>query len=78
MRPAVGGAKWRGLTAYGRDGPRRLHLLGARPVPFVQVVGRCAYVVESERTTIVIDVRSGRVIRRATTANPTAVVSDDL
>ena len=73
-----GGAKWRGLTAYGPDGRRRFHVLGERLVTFVEVVGRYAYVVESERTTIVVDLRSGRLVSKATTAHPTAVVADDL
>jgi hypothetical protein len=76
---AYGGSdgSWRGLTAYGPDGRRRFHVLGARRVTFVQVVGRYGYVVENETTTFVVDVRAGRLVRKTTTANPTAVVAED-
>jgi hypothetical protein len=59
----------RGLDAYGPDGRRRFRLFGSRVVGHAQGAGAYAYVRVSQKVYDVVDVRTGRVLRRARTAN---------
>jgi hypothetical protein len=67
----------RGLEAYGGDGRRRFRLFGSRVVGAVQPAGAYAYVRVSGKAFDVVDVRSGRVLRRAQAAHELALLPRD-
>jgi hypothetical protein len=52
-----------GLTAYGLDGKERFHLFEDEPIYWVQTARPYAYIWRNNRSPVVVDLRSGRVIR---------------
>jgi hypothetical protein len=53
-----------GLTAYEQDGSKRFHRFGAAPLYAVHAVGSRVFASVSESSYAVLDVKTGRILRR--------------
>lgn len=72
---AFGGSKPNGLVGYDLDGHERFHILENEDVGYVMTAGGYAYVGSGNSTYFqIVDVRSGRRIGTAATAEPTILV----
>jgi hypothetical protein len=63
-----------GVTAYGSDGTMRFHLFGSRAILSVQALGGRAFIRGKKSGYSVVDLSSGRVLRRFAGEPPTLLL----